>query len=165
MWFWVCGTTVVCFISCTCFIFDVVRMQCGVYIVCEHVYAMLCTGWYKQCCVNISYAILSIDGAMYMLDMQCCVHRVLCTCCICSVMYVWCCVHVVHLVLFSYGVVCMIVHVVLCTCYTYGVVSRWCYVHVIHRVLCTCGVVYTLYRWYDVRVVLCTRCACGVVYM
>jgi len=31
-------------------------------------------------------------------------------------MYMWCCVHVVHLVLGTYGIVCMIVEVVLCAC-------------------------------------------------
>lgn len=30
------------------------------------------------CCVYIAYAMLDIDGVMYMLDMQCYVHIVLC---------------------------------------------------------------------------------------
>ena len=41
------------------------------------------------------------------------VTRVLCTCCICTTMYIWCCVHVVHVVLCTYGVVCMILQVLL----------------------------------------------------
>jgi len=28
--------------------------------------------------VNVAYAVLGIDGSMYMLDMRCCVHMVLC---------------------------------------------------------------------------------------
>ena len=45
---------------------------------------------------------LGIDVTMYMLNMQCCVHKMLCTCCISSAMYIWCCVHVVHVVLCTY---------------------------------------------------------------
>jgi len=70
---------------------------------------------YIWCCVYILYVVLGIDGVMYMLDMWCCVHiysvddgymvfyafvvvrmldmwrcvhMVLCTCCICSVIYI-----------------------------------------------------------------------------
>ena len=77
-----------------------------------------------------------------MLDMQCCVQMMLCTCWKCNAMYKWYCVHVVHMVPCTYGVVCMIVQVV----------------------LCACGVVYMLYQWRCVQVVLCTCLACGVVY-
>ena len=84
--------------------------------------------------MNIAYTVLNIDGVMCMLDMPCCVHRVLSTCCIgsyvhimvlfscciCSAMYIWCCVH--HC--------------------TNGVVSMWCDGHVVHVVLCAGGVVY-----------------------
>ena len=71
------------------------------------VYEMLCTWWYIKCCANISYAVLSIDGAMYMMDVQCYVHM-MCACWICSVVYVGCYVHVVYPVLCTYGVVCML---------------------------------------------------------
>jgi len=47
-------------------------------------------------------------GVVHMLDMQCCIHRVLCTCSICSAMYIWYCVHVVHVELCTYGVVCLV---------------------------------------------------------
>jgi len=99
-------------------------------------------------------------------------------------MYIWCCVHVVHVVLCTYGVVCMIVQVmlfacgtmymlykwrcvqmVLCTCRACGTLYMWCHVHVMHVVLCTCGIVYTLYRWCGVHVALCTHCVGGDVYM
>ena len=47
--------------------------------------------WYY---VHVAYAVLCTNDAMYILDMQCYVHVVLCACC-------------------TYGVVCMIVQVVL----------------------------------------------------
>lgn len=98
-------------------------------------------------------------------------------------MCVWHCVHVVHMVLCTYGVVFMIVQLalracgdmymlhicycvqlLLCTCRAYGVVYMWCHVHV-HMVLCTYDIVYTLYKWYDVHVAFCTHCASGAMYM
>ena len=70
--------------------------------------------------MNITYVVLGINGVMYMLDMQCYVHIVLCACWICSVVYRGCYVHVVYVVLCTYGVVCMLykwyyLHMVLCT--------------------------------------------------
>ena len=50
-------------------------------------YGLVCL-LYISLFVHISYLVLGIDGVMYMLDMQCCVHMVLCTCCICSAMYI-----------------------------------------------------------------------------
>lgn len=43
----------------------------------------------------------------------------LCTCCICDVVYMWCCVHVVDVVL----------------------LNMWYYVHVLNVFLCICGTV------------------------
>jgi len=93
---------------------------------------------------------------VYMFHLRCCVHELLCiysvcTCCLCNVMsrvlvqimlygccilsvgyrwcylhvgyvvlciddalYMWCCVHVVHVVLCTYGLVFIIIQVVLC---------------------------------------------------
>ena len=68
------------------------------------VYLLLCNdyvqgGTYSVVCiwffVHVGYAVLCIDDAMYMLDMQCYVHVVFHACCTCGVMYIWCCVHVV----------------------------------------------------------------------
>ena len=42
-----------------------------------------------------------------MLDMQFCVHMVLCACWIWSDVYLWCYVHVVYASLCTYGVVCV----------------------------------------------------------
>lgn len=109
-------------ICCTCWIYDVVHMWFCVYIACVHfVYAMLCTGWYRKCCVNITYAVLGIDAAMYVMDMECGVHMVLCTCWICSIVYSWCYVHVRYTMLCTCGVACML--------------YMWCYVPM---VLCAC---------------------------
>lgn len=75
----------------------------------------------------------------------------------------WCCVHVVHKVLWA---------CVLCTCRACDVMYIWCHVHIVHVVPCTCGIVYTLYsgvvytlcRWSHVHVMLWTCCACGAEY-
>ena len=80
-------------------------------MLCEY---CICTVGCGLCYVLDGYAVFCAYGVVFMLDMQCCVHRVLFTCFICNVMYIWCCVHVVHLVLCTNGVVCMIVQVVLC---------------------------------------------------
>lgn len=69
---------------------------------------------------------------------------VLCAYFICNFVYIWHGVHVIHMVLCTCGVVCMIVHVVLCTCCTWGVVYRWCCVHVM---LCTHCVGGAMYIW------------------
>jgi len=66
--------------------------------------------WFSM---HVGYAVLCMDDVMYMLDMQCCVWMVLCKCWICSAMYTWCCAHVLHMVLCTYGVVCMTVQVVM----------------------------------------------------
>ena len=68
---------------------------------------------HRICYIRVGYATLCAYGVMRRLDMQCCVDRVLCTYFICSAMYIWCCVHVVQVVLCTYSVVCMIVQVVL----------------------------------------------------
>jgi len=93
------------------------------------------------CCAHVGYAMLHTYGAMYMLYMQCYVHMVLCACCTCGSMHIWCCVH---------------------DC-TSGAVSIWCRVHVVHRVLCVSGVVYMSWICCCVHVVLCTCCAYFVV--
>lgn len=45
--------------------------------------------------------------------------------------------HVVHLVLCTYGIVCMILHVVMCACGVAYMLYIWCCVQVVS---CTCGV-------------------------
>ena len=77
-------------------------------------------------------------------------------------MHIWCRVHEVHVVLCTYGVVCMLVQVVSRVC---CVVRRWCCVHVMHMVLCTCGVIYMSCMWCCVHVVLCTHCIGGAMHM
>ena len=67
----------------------------------------------------IAYVVLGIDGVMYMLDMRCCVHIVLCACWMCGVVCIWCCARVGYAVLCTYGAMCMLnmqcyVHMVLC---------------------------------------------------
>ena len=62
-------------------------------------------------------------------------------------MCMWCCVHVIHVMLYTCGFVYMS-----CMCYC------------VHVVWCMCGVVYALCRWCHVHVMLCTCCAGGVVY-
>ena len=62
---------------------------------------------------------MGIIDSMYILDMWCCVHMVLCACWICNVVCIRCYVHVVYVVLCTYGVVCMFyiryyIHMVLC---------------------------------------------------
>jgi len=90
--------------------------------------------------VNIAYAVLGIDGAMYMMDM----------CVVC----IWYCAHVGYVVLCTNDAMYMLdmqsyVHMVFYACCTYGameiwfcvhdctsgVVSMWCHVHVVHVVL------------------------------
>ena len=87
----------------------------------------ICSVGYRWCYAHVGYAVLCtyhivrmMDirhlcayGVVRMLDMQCNVHRVLCTCCKCSIVYIWCCVHVVHVVLCTYRVLCMIVQAML----------------------------------------------------
>ena len=103
------------------------------------------------------YAALCAYGVVRMLDMKCCVHMVLCTGCICSAMYIWCCVHVVHVVLYTYGIVCVIVHVVLCTrtvvLYVGGALYMSCMWRHIHVVSCTCRACGVVYIWYCQHVV------------
>lgn len=79
---------------------------------------------------------------------------ILCACWICTVMYKWCYMDVVHVALCTYGVVCMIVQVVWCAC---G--------HVVEVALCAGGVVYMLCMWHCVHMVSRTCRACGTVYM
>jgi len=109
----------------------------------------------------IGYAMLCIDDAI--------------TCWICSAMYRWCCVHVVHVVLCTYGVLCMLccVHVVqvaLCAGDVVYMLCMWRCVHVVSRTCHACGTVYMWYcvhvvQWCNVYMVLCTHCVGGVVYM
>ena len=68
----------------------------------------------------------------------------------------WCCVHVVWVVLYVGGVMymsCMwsCVHVVAHTCFACGTVYLWYYVHVV--------------QWCSIHMLLCTCCAGGFVYM
>lgn len=78
--------------------------------------------------VHDAYVVLYAYGALRVLDMHCCVQMMLCTCWICNVMYMWCCVHVVHVALCTYGVVCMIVKLVLCACGVIYMLYKWCFV-------------------------------------
>jgi len=85
---------------------------------------------------------------------------VLWLCWICSLVYIWCYVHVVYVVLCTYGVVCMLymwfyVRVVSCS----WLCMSWC-VHVWHVVLCKCHACGVF-----VYLVLCTSCVGDVVYM
>jgi len=121
---------------------------------------------------------LYTNGVVHMLDMRCCVHMVLCTWWICSVVYIWHGVHVVYMMLCTCGVVyiwhCVhVTHVViltcgLCICFTSGVVyalcncvmymlCRWCCVHVVNVIL--------LYMWYCVYVIHAFLCMFGTVYV
>lgn len=100
---------------------------------------------YTLYCAHDGYAMLCAYGVVRMLDMWYCVHMVLCKCRICSAIYIWCGVHVVHVVLCTYGIVCIIVYRALCAS---GVV--WMNVHM---VLYACGVVYISYCVHIVHVV------------
>jgi len=62
-------------------------------VMCSGVYVVLCTYdvvclLYIWCCVYITNVVLGIDGAMYMLDMHCGVHIIVCACWICDVVYI-----------------------------------------------------------------------------
>ena len=102
-------------------------------------YSFLCI-W---CFAHVRYAVLWIDDAMYMLDMQCYVHVLLHACFTCGAMYIWCCVH---------------------DCTSDDVCMWWC-VHVGQVALCVGGVVYMSRMWNCVYVVWCTCLACGTMYM
>ena len=54
---------------------------------------------YRCCYVHVGYDVLCAYGVVHMLDMQCYVQMMLCTCWICSTMYIRCFMHVVHMVL------------------------------------------------------------------
>jgi len=139
--------------------------------------------------VNIAYVVYGINGAMYMMNMQCCVNMVLCPCWICSVVYRSCYVHVGYAVLCTNGDLCMLYiwccshdctsgvvnmcfrvhvpHVVLCTCCACDAMYMWCCAHVMHVMLRTFGIVYTLYSgvvymWHCVHVVQVVPCTCHV---
>lgn len=84
-------------------------------------------------------------GVMYMLYMW------LCTSCEGGVVYMWCCVHVVHVALFTCGILYML-YVVLCICNT----VLW--------VLCSrCVVTCVFIVFYSVLYIRC-RCMCCVVH-
>jgi len=100
----------------------------------------------------------------------------LCTCCIFSAMYIWCCGNVGYAVLCTYGVVGMwicsamhiwccvpVVHVVLCTYCTCGIVCMWCCIHVVQVVLCTRYVGGVVYMWYCVHIINVVLCIFGMV--
>jgi len=104
-----CALVVLCIHNmCTCYL-------------CNVMYRMVQIGLCEYCIWGVVHIVLSSCcicnvcsyGALCMLDMQFCVWMMLFTCWICSDMYMWCCVHVVHMVLCTYGVVCIIVQVVL----------------------------------------------------
>jgi len=117
------------------------------------------------CPVHDGYAVSCTDNAMYMLGMQCYVQVVLCACCTCDVTYtwcglhdcmsgdvcMWCCVHVVQVVLCAGGVVYM-------SC-------MWCGVHLVLHICHACGTVYMWYCVHVVQVVWCTCCTGGIMYM
>jgi len=119
--------------------------------------------------VNVAYAVVGIDGVMYMMDMQCCVHIVLCTCWICSVvygdmymLYMQCYVHMALCECCTYGAM----YIWCCVHdYTSGVGSMWCSVHVVQVALCGGGIVYMSCMWCCVHVILCTCRACGTAYI
>ena len=110
------------------------------------------------CCVYIAYAVLGIDGAMYMLDMWCYVRIVLCTCWICGVVCIWCYAHVGYAVLCTYGAMYIWCCVHDCTCGVVYMLYMWSCMQVVS---CTCDDVHTLYRYCCVQVVLCTHFAYG----
>jgi len=88
---------------------------------------------------------------------------VLCACCTCGVMYIWCYVHDCTSGVVSIWCCVHVIHVVLCTSHAYGVVYMWCYVHV-HVVLCTFGIVYMLYMWRCVHIVQVVLYTCDIVH-
>jgi len=75
---------------CCVYVVHVVYSVIVPMVMCNVVYVVLCTydvvcKLHIWCCVYITYVVLGIDGVTYMLDMRCCVHIVLCACCICDV--------------------------------------------------------------------------------
>ena len=66
---------------------------------------MLCACFIYSVVCMIAYVVLGTDGAKYMSYMQYYVQMVLCTYYKCGDMYIWCSVHVVYVVLCTYGAV------------------------------------------------------------
>ena len=137
-------------------------MQCYVHGGTNRVVQILHMGCYIHILLS-SWCICGVCacGALCMLDMQCCVRMMLCTCWKDSSMYTWCCVHVVHMVLSTYDVVWMNIQVVLWAC---GVMYMYigCYEH---AVLCTCRACDAMYIWWRVHIMRVILCTCGIVYM
>lgn len=77
----------------------------------------------------------------------------MCTCLACGIVYAWCRVHAVCVVLCTCGIVYTLYN---------GVVCMWHCVHVVQVALCTCDVVHTFCKWCGVQVVLCTCCIYGI---
>jgi len=92
--------------------------------------------WYYYCVYVVHVVYLVI------------VPMVMCTCNICSIVYIWCCVVVVYMVLYAY-----------CLC---SAGYKWCYKHIGYVVLCTYYAMYMLDMLCYVHMVLC---ACGALYM
>jgi len=101
---------------------------------------------------------------------------VLCTCSICSIVYIWCCVLVVYMVLYCIcsvaidGIVYMLdmwccVHIVLCACWICIVVCIWHCAHVGYAVMYTYGDIYMLYMQCYVHMVFCACCICDAMYI
>jgi len=138
--------------------------------------------------VNVAYSVLGIDGAMYMLDIWCCVHVILCAWWICVIVCIWYSAYVGYAVLCIYDPMYMLdmqcyVHMVLYACCTCGAMYIWCgvhdcisgfvcmyyCVHVVQVALCAGSFVYMSCMWRCVHVVSCTcvhmvLCICCIVY-
>ena len=109
---------------------------------------------YIWCYVHVGYTVLCTYCNVCMMDMRCYMHMVFCACWICNLctddaMYMLDMQRYVHVVL------CGVVHVVLCT---YGVVCM-----IVQAVLCACGAMYMLYKWRYVQGVMYICHACDAV--
>ena len=178
-----CELVVLCINSmCTCYLCNVMYMmvQIGLWEYCiwgvvnilyslHYLYAMCLCIWFY---VHVGYVVLCTYFTVCMMNMQCFLHMVLCTCWISSAVCRWCYVHVGYAVLCTSGVACMwyigtmyIWHGVndftsgvvcmwwWCIHCIIGNVFMWWYVHVMHVALCTCGVAYMSWKWYCIHVV------------
>jgi len=115
-------------------------MQC-------YVHMMLCACCTYGVVCTIIQVVLWACGVMYVLYMSCNVHVMFRTCRACDARYMWCCVHVIHVVLCTH-----------CTCSVVYMLSRW---HHVHLMFCTCCVGGAMYKWWSVQVVLRKCCTNG----
>ena len=127
----------------------------------------------------IAYAVPGINNVVYMLDMQCCVHIMLCTCWICGVVCIWHCAHILYVMLCTYGVMHMLDMQCLCIYDVMYMLDIQCYAHMLFYACCIYVAMYigccvhdctsgTLRMWccvHVVHVVLCTCRAFDAMYM